>query len=88
MRRGDDSEFKDKMSKKNKELTEYLDEIKVNIWYFETHPYSCAVNLSKTCDPSSAPDWRTLSFVYRFFVSFVCFFVSIPFQTLYQETYL
>jgi len=31
MRRGDDSEFKDKMSKKNKELTEYLDEIKVNI---------------------------------------------------------
>jgi len=31
MRRGDDSEFKNKMSKKNKELTEYLDEIKVNI---------------------------------------------------------
>lgn len=29
MRRGDDSDFKDKMSKKNKELTEYLDEIKV-----------------------------------------------------------
>jgi len=29
MRRGDDSEFKDKMSKKNKELTEYLDEIKI-----------------------------------------------------------
>lgn len=31
MRRGDDSEFKDKMSKKNKELSEYLDEIKVNV---------------------------------------------------------
>ena len=29
MRRGDDSDLKDKMSKKNKELTEYLDEIKV-----------------------------------------------------------
>lgn len=29
MRRGDDSDFKDKMSKKNKELTEYLDEIKI-----------------------------------------------------------
>ena len=61
MRRGDDSEFKDKMSKKNKELTEYLDEIKVNIWYFDTHLYSCAVSLSTTCDPSSAPDQRTLS---------------------------
>ena len=30
MRRGGDSEFKDKMSKKNKELSEYLDEIRVN----------------------------------------------------------
>ena len=31
MRRGEDSEFKDKMSKKNKELTEYLDEIRVKM---------------------------------------------------------
>lgn len=31
MRRGDDSEFKDKLSKKNKELSEYLDEIRVNM---------------------------------------------------------
>lgn len=29
MRRGDDFDFKDKMLKKNKELIEYLDEIKV-----------------------------------------------------------
>lgn len=30
IRRGGDSEFKDKLSKKNKELSEYLDEIRVN----------------------------------------------------------
>ena len=34
MRRGDDADFKDKMSKKNKELSEYLDEIRVwlTVW--------------------------------------------------------
>ena len=34
MRRGDDANFKDKMSKKNKELSEYLDEIRVwlTVW--------------------------------------------------------
>lgn len=31
MRRGEDSEFRDKMSKKNKELTECLDEIRVKM---------------------------------------------------------
>ena len=30
MRKGEGSDYKDKMSKKNKELSEYLDEIKVN----------------------------------------------------------
>lgn len=33
MRRGGDSEFKDKLSKKNKELSEYLDEIRVNHYH-------------------------------------------------------
>lgn len=34
MRRGGDADFKDKMSKKNKELSEYLDEIRVwlTVW--------------------------------------------------------
>lgn len=34
MRRGDNADFKDKMSKKNKELSEYLDEIRVwlTVW--------------------------------------------------------
>ena len=34
MRRGDDADFKGKMSKKNKELSEYLDEIRVwlSVW--------------------------------------------------------
>ena len=34
MRRGDDADFKDKISKKNKELSEYLDEIRVwlTVW--------------------------------------------------------
>ena len=34
MRRGDDADFKGKMSKKNKELSEYLDEIRVwlTVW--------------------------------------------------------
>ena len=34
MRRGDDADFKDKMSKKNKELSEYLDELRVwlTVW--------------------------------------------------------
>ena len=34
MRRGDDADFKDKMSKKNRELSEYLDEIRVwlTVW--------------------------------------------------------
>ena len=46
MRRGDDSDFKDKMSKKNKELTEYLDEIKVlNYFYFLLCLYGCALSL-------------------------------------------
>ena len=49
MRRGDDSDFKDKMSKKNKELTEYLDEIKVlNYFYFLLCLYGCAWSLSTT----------------------------------------
>ena len=47
MRRGDDSDFKDKMSKKNKELTEYLDEIKV-LNYFLLCLCNCALSLSKT----------------------------------------
>ena len=47
MRRGDDSDFKDKMSKKNKELTEYLDEIKV-YFYFLFCLYGCALSLSTT----------------------------------------
>lgn len=34
IRRGGDSEFKDKLSKKNKELSEYLDEIRVNLHQF------------------------------------------------------
>ena len=34
MRRGDDADFKGKMSKKNRELSEYLDEIRVwlTVW--------------------------------------------------------
>lgn len=34
MRRGNDADFKDKMSKKNKELSEFLDEIRVwlTVW--------------------------------------------------------
>lgn len=34
MHRGDDADFKGKMSKKNKELSEYLDEIRVwlTVW--------------------------------------------------------
>ena len=31
MRRGEDSDYKDKMSRKNKELSDYLDEIKVRM---------------------------------------------------------
>ena len=47
MRRGDDSDFKDKMSKKNKELTEYLDEIKVlNYLIF---CFVCAVSILRLC---------------------------------------
>lgn len=37
IRRGGDSEFKDKLSKKNKELSEYLDEIRVNHHQFNFH---------------------------------------------------
>lgn len=35
MRRGDDADFKDKMSKKNKELSEFLDEIRVLLTVWE-----------------------------------------------------
>ena len=44
MRKGEGSDYKDKMSKKNKELSEYLDEIKVNYILIKTQVHSVKYN--------------------------------------------
>lgn len=47
MRRAEGSDFKEKISKKNKELSEYLDEIRVNY----------QLNLSSVCVKNNSLIW-------------------------------